>query len=95
VIEGSADAVTALFETISADPRHSRIRLLLQETVGHRTFGDWSMGLARLDAAQLGGIDGLNDFFANGRSFFDLEPGTATQLLVGFRGGRWRQAIEG
>ena len=95
VIEGPADVVHGLYETISADPRHHRIRLLLHEPIPQRSFADWSMGLARLDAADLDGIEGLNDFFANGSSFFDLEQGKAQSLLVAFRGGRWRQAIEG
>lgn len=95
VIEGPAPVVDALVGRISADPRHTKVRVLLQEPVAERTFGAWSMGLGRLDAEQLAGEDGLNDFFANGNSFFDLEPGRAKQLLVGFRGGRWRQAIEG
>ena len=95
VIEGPADLVHGLYETISADQRHHRIRLLLDQQISHRSFADWSMGLARLDAAELDGIEGLNNFFANGSSFFDLEQGEAQALLVGFRGGRWRQALDG
>ena len=85
VIEGPADLVHGLYETISADQRHHRIRLLLDQPISHRSFADWSMGLARLDAAELDGIEGLNNFFANGSSFFDLEQGEAQALLVGFR----------
>lgn len=95
VLEGPSDVVDGLFATISSDPRHDRVRVLLQEPAPYREFGDWSMGLARLDAADLGAVDGLNDFFANGRSLLELEPGAATELLIGFRGGRWRQAVEG
>ena len=95
VLEGPSEVVDGLFGTISADPRHDKVRLLLQERAAYREFGDWSMGLARLDAAQLGEVDGLNDFFANGRSLVDLEPGAVTELLIGFRGGRWRQSVEG
>jgi hypothetical protein len=93
VVEGTPEAVTVLFDRISADPRHHKIRILLQEPIQMRAFGDWSMGLAQLDAADLNSIEGVNDFFTNGRSLFALEPGTAKYLLIGFRGGRWRQAI--
>lgn len=94
VLEGPTGVLDGLFATISADPRHDRVRLLLQEPVERREFGDWSMGLARLDAEQIGAVEGLNDFFANGRSLVELEPGAVTELLIGFRGGRWRQSVE-
>ncbi len=94
VIEGPAGVLDRLLTTISADPRHDRVRVLLREPVDGRDFGDWSMGLARLDAEQIGAVEGLNDFFANGRSLVELEPGAVTELLIGFRGGRWRQSVE-
>lgn len=93
VVEGPPDPVAALFDKICADGRHHKVHTLLQEPIQSRAFGDWSMGLAKLDADELTSLEGVNDFFANGRSFFALEPGIAKYLLIGFRGGRWRQAL--
>lgn len=93
VVEGAPDTVAALFDKICADGRHHKIHTLLQEPIQARAFGDWSMGLAKLDADELQSLEGVNDFFSNGRSFFALEPGIAKYLLIGFRGGRWRQKL--
>ena len=43
VLEGSDEAVSATMDRISADPRHHRIRILKDEPVLAREFGDWAM----------------------------------------------------
>ena len=93
ILEGREDAVTALFSKIGGDVRHNRVVKLIQEPVAERSFGDWSMGLADVTAADLRMVPGLNDFFARHSCFSSLDSGRAKALLTAFREGRWRRAI--
>jgi hypothetical protein len=43
VLEGDEPTVRALFDTISADPRHDSVTLLDTGQVGDRVFARWSM----------------------------------------------------
>jgi hypothetical protein len=58
-LEGAADTVNALYETIRADPRHEDVALLQREPVASRRFGAWGMKM----------IDGTA--FAHLRNHFD------------------------
>ena len=49
VIEGPADKVSALFETIRNDPRHSGVITLWSGPVTSRVFPDWRMGFASVE----------------------------------------------
>lgn len=90
VLEGPPATVPKLYETIAADPRHTRVTRIISEPIARRAFGDWTMGFEalRLDeaAAEVGG----NDFFGNGSCLSQLDPGRAQKLLYAFRDGRWR-----
>lgn len=44
MLEGPDAAVRALLERIGRDPRHTDVRVLLDEQVTERTFSTWSMG---------------------------------------------------
>ncbi|MEM1208072.1 MAG: BLUF domain-containing protein [Planctomycetota bacterium] len=55
LLEGDEADVHRLFETISADPRHRDVRVLLDEPIDRRLFGDWDMGL--LDLTRHGSAD--------------------------------------
>ncbi|MFJ4225240.1 BLUF domain-containing protein [Microbacterium sp. NPDC089695] len=44
VLEGTPAVVRALAERIRHDSRHHDMRILLEETIAHRRFADWSMG---------------------------------------------------
>lgn len=57
VLEGDEAAVQATFSRIAADPRHTDLRLLVDESAPAQTFGTWSMGFAFLD--QVDGSQGL------------------------------------
>lgn len=52
VLEGPAEAVEAIFETIQCDPRHADVTILHLHPVAERSFGKWSMAF--------GGIDGVS-----------------------------------
>jgi hypothetical protein len=54
VLEGSRDAVSALYHRIAQDPRHRDVVLLSYEEIGERSFSSWSMGqvnMSRLNPA--------------------------------------------
>lgn len=48
-LEGPRPTVSALFETISRDPRHHQVMTLVDEPVEQREFGEWAMAFRRVD----------------------------------------------
>ena len=94
VLEGRDEIVDELFATISADPRHKRVTKIIDEPISQRDFGDWSMGFAEGSPAELTSIEGLSDFFQDGNSFTNLQPGRAKKLLAAFADGRWRRGFK-
>ncbi|NHI16371.1 BLUF domain-containing protein [Microbacterium excoecariae] len=50
VIEGDEAGVRALMARISRDPRHTRVRVLVEGTAPARTFADWTMGYEPITA---------------------------------------------
>ncbi|MDF2495479.1 BLUF domain-containing protein [Sphingomonas sp.] len=46
VLEGSADAVATLMDSIRADPRHTRVTLVDTEWLVRRRFARWTMAYA-------------------------------------------------
>ena len=52
VLEGPAATLSALYEKISKDPRHTNLRLLYNEPAEFRTFTRWSMNMTNLDDRQ-------------------------------------------
>ena len=54
VLESGRNAVSALYNRISQDPRHHDVALLSYEEIGERSFASWSMGqvnMSRLNPA--------------------------------------------
>jgi len=49
VLEGSRDAVSALYNRIAQDPRHREVVLLSYEEIGERHFSSWSMGQVNMN----------------------------------------------
>ena len=47
VLEGPQDMVQACLARINTDPRHKRVRVLMQQSVPDRVFSEWRMGFAR------------------------------------------------
>jgi hypothetical protein len=93
VLEGEDDKVTNLYERIGRDKRHTAVIKLISEPIDKRDFADWTMAHARLTKADLGKVDGLNDFFGKGSCLSDLSPGAAQKLLRAFREGKWRAPL--
>jgi len=92
VLEGPAEVVDRLYETIESDPRHDKVTKIIREPIPKRSFDDWTMGFFRVSREELEGIVGVNDFFGKGRSLDLLDPGRAKKLLAAFREGRWRRS---
>ena len=90
VLEGASATVDALYQTISADPRHKHVTLIIREPITQRSFGEWTMGFATVGRLEAGGLLGENDFFAQASCFENLNPNRAKKLLAAFRRGRWR-----
>lgn len=67
IIEGEDGVVHARFEQIRADPRHTNVRVLLDEPVHRRSFPDWSMAFQALDPL-MQDVPGFSDLFDAGRS---------------------------
>jgi len=49
LLEGEADAVQALYQTIKADDRHTGVEHLLFKCVDQRMFPEWGMTMIRVD----------------------------------------------
>lgn len=70
VLEGEAADVSAVFEKISRDWRHSGCRVLFDEPVVSRAFGDWSMAFrlgADLQGAQVRQLQDIRDVISKSR----------------------------
>ncbi|MCV6612494.1 MAG: BLUF domain-containing protein [Amphritea sp.] len=89
VLEGDREQIEALLKRIKFDSRHTQMTLLITEPIEERSFGEWSMGYPKVTKEDLQSISGLNDFFAAGQSFMQLEQGRAKTLLEAFKKGRW------
>lgn len=62
VIEGDDDVVHTRFEQVRADPRHTNVRVLIDEPVERRAFPDWSMAFQALDPL-MREVPGFHDLF--------------------------------
>lgn len=66
VLEGEYEIVNQIYGGIKADPRHHKVRMMLEGNTEDRLFKNWSMGFKRLDTQafeELNGFRDLEDFF--------------------------------
>ena len=49
LLEGDEDRVTALYERIKRDKRHTAVTLLLKEPIAKKNFDNWEMGYRNLN----------------------------------------------
>jgi hypothetical protein len=96
VLEGRPDKVHPLFDKISRDPRHHRVMRIIETPVAAPSFGEWSMGYARLSSRDGAKPPGYSDFFDEVRAGRNPPAATvARQVLDAFRSGRWHVYVEG
>ncbi len=66
LLEGDAVALATTYTRIGADPRHTRLRLLLDVEVAAPLFPDWRMGFEHVDdedlAEELDGFTPATDY---------------------------------
>ena len=93
VLEGDEATLSRLFNTISADPRHTQVTIIIKEPIAKRAFGDWSMGYAEMGTEDISALPGLNDFFASDHALDSVQQGRAKKLLMAFAHGRWRAKL--
>ncbi|MBF4616369.1 BLUF domain-containing protein [Curtobacterium sp. VKM Ac-1376] len=85
IIEGEDDVVAERFEQVRADPRHTNVRVLLDEPITERSFPDWSMAFQTLDPL-MRDVPGFRDLFsAGGPTDRDFGASRARALLEWFR----------
>jgi hypothetical protein len=99
VLEGFPDAIAALYAAIARDGRHA-VTKLIDEPIASRSFGDWSIGHARVvgePGRARGGAAGvpasLRPFVDPGFRFWHCDEAMARTLVGGFTTGPWRRAI--
>jgi hypothetical protein len=95
VLEGTPDAVQALYARIELDKRHDHVTKIIDEAIPGRSFANWTMGFSQVSRNELAQISGSNDFFSGASCFLGLDSGRAKKLLSAFREGRWRKALAG
>jgi hypothetical protein len=60
VLEGDPSALEETYRRINADPRHTKLRLLMSAEVSTRLFPDWTMGFEHIDDEELADeVDGF------------------------------------
>ena len=87
-LEGPERTVRRLVQRISADARHARVRILLEDFVETRNYGEWTMGYEPASDD----LDEAPDGFRS--SFDDLETGADVTLMQQAAGDltRWFRA---
>lgn len=79
ILEGEDDVVHDRFEQVRVDPRHTNVRVLLDETITERSFPDWSMAFQSLDPL-VQEVPGFSDLFRAGRP---ADPASAASRAHG------------
>ncbi|MFT4628532.1 MAG: hypothetical protein ACI8PZ_007227 [Myxococcota bacterium] len=84
VLEGPQDVVQELFQSISADPRHSHAVVVSQWEVSERDFAGWSMRVENLGDHRDLDIEPLRELMRTQRV---KDPGVAYRFLLTVRAG--------
>lgn len=87
ILEGEAESVHQVFESISNDHRHGRIKVLFEGVIEDREFADWRMGFMDLDGVEVQQLPGFSDFLTNpgdSRAFLE-ELSQAKRMMLLFR----------
>jgi Sensors of blue-light using FAD len=93
VLEGFPEVVAELYAHIAGDARHHRVVKLADEPRTHRSFGDWSMGLARATAQDLSAVAALRGLAAETFCYCDGDAAMAAALMQVFSSNPWRRMI--
>ncbi len=61
VLEGKKSVVLALYSTIEKDPRHKKVRIVIEGSSPQRLFKGWSMGFKQLSSEEFEDLSGAQD----------------------------------
>jgi hypothetical protein len=93
LLEGFPDELQGLYDTIARDPRHRFVAKLVDESIEDRSFGDWSMGHARIVRTDLGVLPPLRPFLDPAFQYWHCDETMARALISAFTVGPWRRSI--
>ncbi|WP_156357302.1 BLUF domain-containing protein [Frigoribacterium sp. Leaf263] len=83
VLEGAEKDVRERYAVIAADPRHTDLTTLVDESIERRRFPQWSMGVPEPLDADLREAPGYDSFFETPSRRFDIrEDSSRAQLLL-------------
>lgn len=94
VLEGKENRINSLYKKILQDKRHEKIVKIATFQSNEKIFSDWSMGYAEISEEELASVEGLNDFFAEGKSFSNMNENQVENILEAFKSGKWHQKIK-
>jgi len=84
ILEGEEAVLTATFDRIAQDPRHTDLRLLQRSPISQRRFGSWTMGFDLPDSRALGTLPGYKPSKRYPLVSPDLvRNGTVAELMLG------------
>ena len=92
ILEGPDAAVEALFDKISKDPRHTKMKLIFRGEIEEKEFDDWSMGFVNT-SNRTKEIEGFVDY-ASELEELTLDRTRAKKVLNLFREGSWRLTVD-
>ena len=89
LLEGHAEDVKTVFESIKRDERHHSVELLWHRYVQFRDFPDWTMGFQNMDELDPSTLPGWTPFLDKDSRYEDfLENSTEVhQMLLAFKDG--------
>ena len=87
IIEGDTEEVTALFEVIRKDERHSGVIKLYQKNIDERDFPEWTMGFHDLNAEGVRNLEGFSEFLDPRFDVLTISASSAARLLNAFKSG--------
>jgi len=92
VIEGDLKTLDRVFGYIAVDKRHTEVTKLVRQPVSQRFFPNWSMGFSNLSDSKHNQVEGLNDFFQQGKCIEHINHRSrALKILKGFASGSWHE----
>lgn len=86
-LEGEQETVLALYRRIAMDARHARVTTLIKFAIPERSFAEWSMGFANIDAIETEDRTGFSPFLRptlDDPAYLD-SPHQAVRLLQRFK----------
>ena len=82
ILEGPPELIDGMFSKISADKRHTQLRLIATEPLAERAFEGWTMMHKTLDPVEADELIGETDFFNSPTWLTELDPRRAKKLLL-------------